>query len=244
MPERCGCDCGRYGHATMSNRVKASSSRSKSSAAGAASARAASSRRPIIIVVLAVVALVVAVSLLAARDADRDDSSSSAQVADVSIQGAALPIFEGAQPDPALRTAAPAFAATSFAGAELSMQPGDGTAKVIGFFAHWCPHCQRELPRLADWLNNNPLPDGVEVLAVSTSADAGRGNHPPSEWFESVQWPAAVVRDSATNEIAAAYGLRGFPYTVAVDAAGSVVARISGELDDERWESLLQLVAP
>ncbi len=200
----------------------------------------------LIIAVLVVATLAVIVALLASRDANRNDSSDSSaagQVADVSIEGAALPVYEGSQPDPALRTAAPAFAATSFNGNEMSVQPGDGTAKVIGFFAHWCPHCQRELPRIADWLNNNTLPNGVEVIAVSTSVDSGRGNHPPSEWFESVQWPAAVVRDSQTNEIASAYGLQGFPYTVAVDANGDVLARVSGELSDQDWESLLAFAA-
>ncbi len=227
----------------MSNRVKVPSSRRASSPAGAASARAGSNRRTIIIVVLAVVAIAVSVALLASRDAARNDSSAAGQFADVSIEGASLPTYEGTQPDPALQTVAPAFAATSFDGIEMSVQPGDGTAKVIGFFTHWCPHCQRELPRIADWLNNNPLPAGVEVIAVSTSVDAGRGNYPPSEWFETEQWPAAVARDSQTNEIASAYGLRGFPYTVAVNADGNVVARVSGELSDQDWESLLAFVA-
>ncbi len=227
----------------MSNRVKVPSSRRASSPTGAASARAGSNRRTIIIVVLAVVAIAVSVALLASRDAARNDSSAAGQFADVSIEGASLPTYEGTQPDPALQTVAPAFAATSFDGIEMSVQPGDGTAKVIGFFTHWCPHCQRELPRIADWLNNNPLPAGVEVIAVSTSVDAGRGNYPPSEWFETEQWPAAVARDSQTNEIASAYGLRGFPYTVAVNADGNVVARVSGELSDQDWESLLAFVA-
>ena len=223
--------------------MKVPSSRRASSPAGAASAKAGSNRRTIIIVVLAVVAIAVSVALLASRDAARNDSSATGQVADVSIEGAALPTYEGTQPDPALQTVAPAFAATSFDGIEMSVQPGDGTAKVIGFFTHWCPHCQRELPRIADWLNNNPLPAGLEVIAVSTSVNAERGNYPPSEWFETEQWPAAVARDSQTNEIASAYGLRGFPYTVAVNADGNVVARVSGELSDQDWESLLAFVA-
>jgi len=138
----------------------------------------------------------------------------------------------------------PAFAATTFDGVEVSVLPGDGTAKVIGFYAHWCPHCQRELPRLADWLAANELPAGVEVIAVSTAVDPGRGNYPPSAWFEEEQWPAVAVRDSESNEIGNAYGLRGFPYMVGVDADGRVVARVSGELNDAAWEFLLQLVAP
>ena len=194
----------------------------------------------LIVGVVALVAVAVAVGFLASRDAEeRAQASDVAQVSDVSIEGEPLPQFDGQKPDPAMDRQAPAFAATTFDGVEVSVLPGDGTAKVIGFFAHWCPHCQRELPRLA-----NRLPAGVDVIAVSTAVDEGRGNYPPSAWFEAEQWPAVAVRDSASSEIAEAYGLGGFPYTVAVDTDGRVVARVSGELNDSAWEYLLSIVAP
>ncbi len=200
--------------------------------------------RGLIIGVLVLLVVAVGVAALAGRDAEQIEQSDVAQVSDVSIEGVPLPRFEGEEPDPAMEMRAPAFAATSFDGTEVSVLPGDGTARVIGFFAHWCPHCQRELPRIADWLANNQLPAGVEVIAVSTAVDSGAGNYPPSAWFEDEQWPATVVRDSADAEIGEAYGLRGFPYTVAVDSAGRVVARVSGEMNDDAWEFLLNFVAP
>ena len=197
------------------------------------------------LVAVVVVAVVVGVGLLVRGDAEeREQSSDVPQVSDVNIEGEHLPPFEGHEPDPAMETVAPAFAATTFGGVEVSVLPGNGTAKVIGFFAHWCPHCQRELPRIANWLAANQLPAGVEVIAVSTAVDSGRPNYPPSAWFEKEQWPAVAVRDSESNEIGEAYGLRGFPYLVAVDADGRVVARVSGELSDAAWESLLQTAAP
>ena len=229
----------------MSNRPKVYKSRSGSRPSGSGTA---SSSNPLLkwmiagVVVLVVVA--VGVALLASRDAEQQAQTNVAQVSDVSIEGAPLPVFEGEEPDPAMEMQAPAFAATSFDGTEVSVLPGDGTAKVIGFFAHWCPHCQRELPRIADWMAVNQLPAGVEVIAVSTAVDAGRPNYPPSAWFEEEQWPAVVVRDSADSEIGDAYGLRGFPYTVGVAADGRVVARVAGELNDEAWEFLLGFVAP
>ena len=110
--------------------------------------------------IVGIVALVaVAVAFAATRDAEEQDRSDLvAQVSDVTFVGDFLPPFEGAAVDPAVGAAAPGFAATTFDGVEVSVQPGDGTAKVIGFFAHWCPHCQRELPRIVDWLANNQLP--------------------------------------------------------------------------------------
>ena len=197
------------------------------------------------VVVLVVVAVGVALLFgLFGRDAEQQEQSDVPQVSDVSVEGAHLPQFEGEEPDPAMEMRAPAFAATSFDGVEVSVLPGDGTAKVIGFFAHWCPHCQRELPRIADWMADNRLPTGVEVIAVSTAVDPGGPNYPPSAWFEEEQWPAVAVRDSADDEIAEAYGLRGFPYTVGIDADGRVVARVAGELNDDAWEFLVDFVAP
>ena len=127
--------------------------------------------------VVVLVAVAVGVGLLASRDAEQAQTDVP-QVSDVSIEGAPLPRFEGEEPDPAMEMRAPAFAATSFDGTEVSVLPGDGTAKIIGFFAHWCPHCQRELPRIADWMANNQLPTGVEVIAVSTAVESRQSQLP------------------------------------------------------------------
>ena len=230
----------------MSNRPRVQKSRSGSHGTnGPSGAGSNPLLKWLIVGVVALVAVAVGVGFLANRDAEeRDQSSDVPQVSDVSIEGAPLPTFEGQEPDPAMETRAPAFAATTFDGVEVSVLPGDGTAKVIGFFAHWCPHCQRELPRMVDWLAANQLPAGVEVIAVSTAVDPGHPNYPPSAWFEEEAWPATVVRDSESSEIGEAYGLRGFPYMVTVDADGLVVARVSGELTDSLWEFLLSTVAP
>ena len=229
----------------MSNRPKVQKSRSGSPPSGGGAGRGSNPLlKWMVIGVVALVVVAVGVALLASRDAEQREQSDVPQVSDVSIEGAPLPRFEGDEPDPAMEMQAPAFAATSFDGTAVSVLPGDGVAKVIGFFAHWCPHCQRELPRIAAWMANNQLPAGVEIIAVSTSVESGGANYPPSAWFEREQWPALVVRDSAEDEIGEAYGLSGFPYTVGVDAEGRVVARVAGELNDEAWEFLLEFVAP
>ena len=229
----------------MSNRPKVQKSRRGSRPSGS-SAESGSNplMKGIVIGVVVLVAVAVGVAFLAGRDAGQREQTDVPQVSDVSIEGASLPRYEGQEPDPAMEMRAPAFAATSFDGTEVSVLPGDGVAKVIGFFAHWCPHCQRELPRIAGWMADNQLPAGVEVIAVSTAVEPGRPNYPPSAWFEEEQWPAVVVRDSAESEISGAYGLGGFPYTVGIDAEGRVVARVAGELNDEAWEFLLEFVAP
>ena len=123
----------------------------------------------------------------------------------------------------------------------IEIQPDDGTIRLIGFFAHWCPHCQREVPRVAQWLNENGLPNGVEVVAISTSVREGTPNYPPSEWFEAENWPTQVLVDSPEKTIAEAYGLTGFPFWVLVDGEGVVVHRSSGELTEEQFSYLVYL---
>ncbi len=154
----------------------------------------------------------------------------------VEIIGEALP------PDESIGHVAPGFKAQPNTSSEMiEIKPDDGTVRLIGFFAHWCPHCQREVPRVAQWLNENGLPNGVEVVAVSTSVREGTPNYPPSEWFEAEQWPTQVLVDSSDKTIAAAYGLTGFPFWVLVDAEGIVVHRSSGELTEEQFAYLVYL---
>ena len=106
----------------------------------------------------------------------------------VEIIGEALP------PDESVGHVAPGFKAQPNTSAEMvEIQPDDGTIRLIGFFAHWCPHCQREVPRVAQWLNENGLPNGVEVVAISTSVREGTPNYPPSEWFEAEKWPVSYT---------------------------------------------------
>ena len=154
----------------------------------------------------------------------------------VEIIGEALP------PDESVGHVAPGFKAQlNTSGEMVEIQPDDGTIRLIGFFAHWCPHCQREVPRVAQWLNENDLPNGVEVVAISTSVREGTPNYPPSEWFEAENWPTQVLVDSPEKTIAEAYGLTGFPFWVLIDGEGVVVHRSSGELTEEQFSYLVYL---
>ena len=137
---------------------------------------------------------------------------------------------------------APAFKAQLNDGTELvTVDPADGTVRLIGFFAHWCPHCQREVPRVSKWLEENGVPTEIEILAVSTAVREGTPNYPPSEWFNKERWPTDIFVDNQDNDLAAAYGLAGFPYWVLIDATGRVVHRSSGELTEEQFGYLVEL---
>ena len=196
-------------------------------------------------VLLGIAALLMAAVIVAVTygSATQESASDVAQVSDAITVGRPLPDFEGNPGDAAVGMLAPEVRASTFGNELVTVLPGDGRSKVIGFFAHWCPHCQRELPRLAQWLSENSVPSGVEVIAVSTSVQQGRPNYPPSAWFDEVGWPVTVLRDSEQSSIAGGYGLTGFPYTVVIDGGGRVITRVTGELTTTDWEALLATAA-
>lgn len=199
------------------------------------SPRSAGPRRQTLLIAGGILAVVVLLGLVIAfgpGDTSGDGSgtgATAAAFAPVSVGGAALPDFADADPDPAVGTQAP----------RLSGEAPDGTAVSFGateptllvFLAHWCPHCQVEVPVLVDMSTSGAL-DGVRLLAVLTGTNADAPNYPPAEWLESEGWPADVLLDDETFSAGAAYGLTSYPYLVAVAADGTVVGRASGEMPD------------
>ena len=155
------------------------------------------------------------------------------EVQAVTITGAPLTPFPsgGDIPECAIGTPAPAVTGASFYGTPVSITPADGTPTLVLFVAHWCPHCQAEVPLLADWIAKGDNPPDVDIVTVSTGVDPSRPNYPPSAWLESVNWPTPVLADDAAGSAGQAYGLRSFPYYVVLDGDGIVVDRFVGEVD-------------
>ena len=169
-------------------------------------------------------------------ETDENQVLSPLEKGKVTIMGEPIPV------DPEIGYAAPSFKAQLNTGSELiTVDPADGTVRLIGFFAHWCPHCQREVPRVSKWLEENGVPTEIEILAVSTAVREGTPNYPPSEWFTKERWPTDIYVDNQDNDLATAYGLAGFPYWVLIDATGRVVHRSSGELTEEQFGYLVEL---
>lgn len=149
---------------------------------------------------------------------------------EVTIEGEGLPTFGG---DPASDQApgmtAPTVTGETFEGETISIEP-DGTPKVVLFLAHWCPHCQAEVPRLAEWLEAGNKPDGVELYAISTLANRVRDEWPPSEWLESEGWDVPTMKDDESSSASSALGLAGTPYWLVLDGDNQVLFRMSGEI--------------
>jgi thiol-disulfide isomerase/thioredoxin len=187
--------------------------------------------------IVAVALLAVIVGMLGGGD--DDDGDAALEASDVEVAGGAdLPPFADGE-DPAVGLPAPVLTGSTFDGDPITI-PGDGPAVVV-FLAHWCPHCQREVPVMVDWLEENGEPEGVDLFGVATSVDPDQANYPPSEWLEREGWTVPTMVDAEDSGGAAAYGLTSFPYFVAIDADGNVAARASGELTTDQLEQLIDV---
>jgi thiol-disulfide isomerase/thioredoxin len=178
--------------------------------------------------------------------ATRKDSSDTASVAPgveqtrpATITGTPLPQLPDRGTDPGIGMAIPEVRGHSFDGTPVNIV-NDGKPKLLVFVAHWCPHCQRVVPQVVSHLRENPQPEGVQLVAIATSTQKNLPNYPPSAWLADEQWPGQTLADTDHFEVASAYGLTAFPYFVAVDGNGKVVARTTGEITMDQFARIVQ----
>ena len=154
------------------------------------------------------------------------------------ISGPLLPQFENPNGDPAVGLPAPEVTGRDFAGQSVRIAH-DGRPKAIVFLAHWCPHCQAEVPLIEAWVKAGGVPSAADLLSVTTSIDPNRPNYPPDAWLKREGWTVPVIADP-TNSVANAYGLPAFPYWVFVGADGNVRARAVGEMQIADLEAAIR----
>jgi cytochrome c biogenesis protein CcmG, thiol:disulfide interchange protein DsbE len=150
----------------------------------------------------------------------------------VKVTGEVLPNFTDGE-DTAIGRPAPMLEGSGFDGKQMKIDPADGKAKVIFFVAHWCPHCQREVPLLAQWQKEGKLPTNLAYYTVSTAVDSKSANYPPSAWLTKDKWPFPVLADDKASTAVKSFGFGGFPFFVVVRADGTIGGRASGEKELE-----------
>ena len=144
--------------------------------------------------------------------------------------------------DTAIGSAMPVVDGASFDGRPITVGgPTDGPTMYV-FLAHWCPHCNDEIPELIDLKNSDGIPEGVNVVAISTAVDETAPNYPPSDWLVDKNWPSQwpVMADSADSTSFVVNGGGGFPYLLIADSDGNVLDRASGTKSAEELATWLQ----
>ena len=188
------------------------------------------------------IAVLIGIAAIVAIGSGGNDSSADGlqQFGEVTVNGDALaPYSEGAD-DSAVGMPAPEVIGEGFTGNAVTTKTD--APQMIVFLAHWCPHCQREVPLLVEWERNGEVPAGLEVMAVATATNPTNPNFPPSEWLTREQFPALwpVMVDDGANTAGNAFGVSGYPFFVLTDAEGKVVFRGSGEISKEELTSIIQ----
>lgn len=183
---------------------------------------------PTFLVVVGVVLLVGLGLVIALAGDSGDDTGDQPSFGPVVTEGAVLPAFDAGAVDAAAGRRAPLLEGLSPDGAAMSVGAA-GEPTMVVFLAHWCPHCQAELPILVDLAEAGDL-DGVRLVAVLTGTNPDAPNFPPARWLEREGWTGDVLLDDEDTTAANAFGLAGYPFIVTLDADGQVVARSSGEL--------------
>ncbi len=187
-------------------------------------------------VLLVIVAAIVAV--VATGGSDDSDSSDVAQTRPVEATGDPLAPFQAEDVDPAVDPAvgqpAPVVSGENFEGEAITIgEPSDGPTLLV-FLAHWCPHCNREVPALLELDDDGGIPAELDLVGISTAVASDRPNYPPSEWIVDKGWRWPVMVDDENGTAMGYYGGTGFPFLVMLDSDGTVLARQSGESTPEQ----------
>ena len=152
------------------------------------------------------------------------------QTQPVTVTGDPLPQYDkDADVDAGIGLQAPVLSGAGFDGTPVTIAPGKPT--LVVFLAHWCPHCQREVPRLVEWAADGDVPAGLDVIGVTTGTEESAPNYPPSEWLAAEEWPFPAMADDADQTAATVMGIPSYPYFVLLDAEGRVAWRVTGEMD-------------
>ncbi|MCP3938492.1 MAG: TlpA family protein disulfide reductase [Actinomycetia bacterium] len=185
---------------------------------------------------LVAVLVVGGIIALVAAGRGGDDAPSLADIEPPAVSGRALSDFAPGTDDPAIGLEMPFVEGVDFSGAVQKLEP-TGKPQGIVFLAHWCPHCQNEVPVVQDWLDDGGLPEGAELRSVASGIDPSRANYPPDAWLDHEGWTPSIVVD-ITGQVSTAYGLNAYPYWVFVDGDGKIVRRSSGSITPSELESI------
>jgi len=148
----------------------------------------------------------------------------------VTVEGPPLDPFDSSLEDPAVGKTAPLISGESFDRTPITVggPAASGNSTLVVFLAHWCPHCNDEIPELLALDEAGELPEGLDVIGVSTAVDASAENYPPSEWVEDKGWAWQMMADAEELTAIRAYGGTSFPFSVVLDADGNVLGRRAG----------------
>ena len=177
---------------------------------------------------------------LAFSIANEESLDESIAFGEITVEGANLPFLEDPSADPAVGAGAPTVSGGDWDDNQYSIA-ADGRPKIVIFLAHWCPHCQVEVPVVQDWINSGGLPSDVDMYSITVLSEKLRPNWPSQDWLEDEGWTVPVIMDDAQSSAVLAYGMRGTPFYVVLDGENTNLGRFSGEVGVGGLEAMVQI---
>lgn len=162
------------------------------------------------------------------------------QTGPIDVQGAPLATYGDPADADVVGTASPVVTGQSFDGTEIVLGAPTDNPTLVVFLAHWCPHCNDEVPELIALEEEGRIPDGLDVVGVSTAVASDRDNYPPSEWIDEKGWPWPTMADDEIQTAIAAFGGSAFPFAVVLDTDGTVLARRAGQATGDETVAFLE----
>lgn len=154
--------------------------------------------------------------------------------------GDELPAYPSTGPDPAVQAGMRLSGLTGdeyYSGERMTIAPDGERATVWLVWAHWCPHCQNDLPALATFMDDAATDyPHVQVVTITTSIDDSRGN-PLVPYLDASQFPFPVLVDT-DGSLAASLGTPAFPFWVVTGPDGEVLLRRPGAFGNEQLPNL------
>jgi thiol-disulfide isomerase/thioredoxin len=163
----------------------------------------------------------------------------------VDVIGDPLPAGTNSPDDPAIGLPAPTLVGYDLDGDPIRIDPSADGPMMLVFLAHWCSHCNAEVPRLNQLRDEGRFPDGLEIVAVATGSRPDAPNWPPTDWLEdTMDWTYPTMLDGIDMDAGSyiaydAYGVEGFPTIVLIDEDGNVATRWSGEREPDEVVALI-----
>lgn len=210
----------------------------------ASAANAGGTNRLVIgLVAVAIVAFVGVVAVLSAGEVS-DIPTLEDVAGPVSLSGDPIPVpYPESGPDAAVGLPVPVMTALDYQGGEVVIG-ARGRAQIVVFLAHWCPACNAELPLLRDMVEAGSVPDGADLVFVTTGLNPGRPNWPPDRWLaDAGLGGVTTARDDAGGQLMRALGLGAYPAWAVIDAEGTLQARRHGQLRPAQLAELLAIAA-
>lgn len=112
---------------------------------------------------------------------------------------------------------APAFAASGYAGAPITLEQFRGHPIVLNFWASWCPPCRAEMPAL-EAAYRKYQERGVVVIGIDGATDTWSA----SRTFLAARGVTYPVGRDERGEVAQAYHVAGLPTTFFIRADGHI----------------------